>query len=325
MTHADEVSRNTSADPTTRHIPVMMAEVMAGLAVVPGSDVLDGTVGGGGHAAVILQASAPDGRLLGLDRDPGAVRRAGSRLAEFGTRAHLTRTPFDELDRAADDAGFTDFDGVLFDLGLSTDQLDEPSRGFSFSTGGPLDMRMDPDGATAATFVNDLPEGELADIIFNLGDEPRSRRIARAIVRARPVETTEALAHVVARSAGYRGGRTHPATRTFQALRMAVNDELPMLERALPRAIGRLRPEGRIVVISFHSIEDRAVKQAFRHFSATCVCPPGIPECRCDHTPSIRVVTRRPLVPTPAEIASNPRARSARLRVGERLAMPEVA
>ena len=309
-----------------RHEPVLLAEVLAGLAPTSGRDYLDGTVGGGGHAEAILEQSAPGGRLLGLDRDPAAVERASARLSRFGARARVVHARFDRLAEEADRAGFARFHGVLLDLGISSDQLDDPLRGLSFSADGPLDMRMDPStGPTAADLVNSMPESDLADLIFRLGEEPRSRRIARAVCRARPITTTRELASLVAGASGYRGGRTHPATRTFQALRLAVNEELDVLERALPLAVARLTAAGRIAVISFHSLEDRVVKQTFRRLASDCVCPPGIPECRCGHVASLEVITRRPITPTPEEVARNPRARSAKLRVAARLPETEAA
>jgi 16S rRNA (cytosine1402-N4)-methyltransferase len=302
------------------HEPVLLAEVLAGLAPTSGHDYLDGTIGSAGHAAAILEESSPSGRLLGLDRDPDAVSRATARLGRFGERARVVHARFDMLAQEADRAGFDLFHGVLLDLGISSDQLDDPDRGLSFAVDGPLDMRMDPTaGPTAADLVNTMAESDLADLIFRLGEEPRSRRIARAVFRSRPVHTTRELASIVAAASGYRGGRTHPATRTFQALRMAVNEELEVLERALPQAVDRLASAGRIAVISFHSLEDRLVKQTFRRLAADCICPPGVPECRCGHVASLEVITRRPITPTPEEVARNPRARSAKLRVAARL------
>ena len=303
-----------------RHTPVLAAETLRLLAVVPGGSYLDGTVGGGGHAALVLEESLPDGRLLGLDRDASAIARAKSRLAKFGSRAVLRQGSFSELDRHAKEAGFGQFNGLLFDLGISSDQLDDPNRGLSFGSDGPLDMRMDPTGpVTAADLVNGLQQDELADLIFTLGEEPRSRRIAAAIVRARPIWTTTELAAVVARGAGYRGGRTHPATRSFQALRIAVNDELMTLSTGLDLAVEAARPTGRIAVISFHSLEDRIVKTAFRERARDCICPPELPECRCSHTATLALITRKPVVPSAAEVAANPRSRSAKLRVAEKL------
>jgi 16S rRNA (cytosine1402-N4)-methyltransferase len=307
------------------HQPVLVSEVLEGLRVRAHGRYLDGTLGSAGHAAAILEQSAPDGRLLGLDKDPAAVARAVVRLAEFGDRAVLRVAPFEALDTVARAEGMGPFDGLLLDLGISSVQLDDPSRGFTFQAEGPLDMRIDPAGAqTAAELVNNLDEESLANLIFQFGEEPRSRRIARAIVAARPVASTSALAGVVARASGYPHGRTHPATRTFQALRIAVNDELGTLERTLPKAIEALAPHGRLAVITFHSLEDRIVKQTFRQAARDCICPPRLPECRCDHVASLKLVTRRPVSASPAELASNPRARSAKLRVAERVAPSEL-
>jgi 16S rRNA (cytosine1402-N4)-methyltransferase len=309
---------------TSAHVPVLRDEVLDALAVKAGGTYLDGTVGGGGHAGMILAASSPDGRLLGLDRDPAALARAGRRLAAYGTRSTLVHGSFADLERLADEHGFDRFDGVLLDLGFSSDQIEDAARGFSFGAAGPLDMRLDPTaGPTAADLVNELPQDELADLLYELGEERRSRRVARAIVAARPLETTAALAAVVARAVGGRPGGVHPATRTFQALRIAVNDELGALESALPQAVARLAPGGRLAVISFHSLEDRIVKQFLRRESAACICPPELPACRCEHEPTLRLVGRRAVRPGPAEVESNPRARSARLRVAERLRAPQ--
>jgi 16S rRNA (cytosine1402-N4)-methyltransferase len=302
------------------HRPVLLAEALEGMTVRPGGNYLDGTVGGAGHAQAILEASSPDGRLLGLDRDPDAVERAIQRCERFASRCSIVHGSFADLARHASEAGIAGFDGVLFDLGFSSDQLGDPRRGFSFSADGPLDMRLDPSsGLTAGDLVNRLTETELADTVYEYGEERRSRRIARAIVAARPLTSTRELADVVAAAAGRRSGRIHPATRTFQALRIAVNDELDALSRALPQAIDVLVPGGRLVAISFHSLEDRIVKHALREAARECVCPPELPECRCDHTVTLRLVTRRPIRASADEVRVNPRSRSARMRVAERL------
>jgi 16S rRNA (cytosine1402-N4)-methyltransferase len=309
-------------------MPVLYDVALAQLALDPGAHVVDGTLGGAGHAAGILQATSPDGRLLGLDRDPEAIDRARERLAPFGQRVILVQSSFRELEAVARTHHFAPADGVLLDLGLSSYQLAAPERGFSFVKDGPLDMRFDPgQGPTAADLVNQLPVEELANILYRYGEEKPSRRIARAIVAARPLKTTRELAEVIARALGggprrrsRRGGRRlHPATRSFQALRIAVNDELGALEAVLPQAVALLRPGGRLVVISFHSLEDRLVKRFFRRQAQDCVCAPEQPICTCQHQPTLRVVTRRPLRPDESEIARNPRARSARLRVAEKL------
>jgi 16S rRNA (cytosine1402-N4)-methyltransferase len=299
---------------------VLVEAVMRLLEVRPGALVLDATVGSAGHAARLLQAALPGGKLLALDQDPAAVDRASRALAEFGDRAVVVRGRFDDLAELASRAGFDAFDAALFDLGYSSDQMEDPRRGFSFRVEGPLDMRLDPaTRPTAAELVNSLAESELADLIYGFGEEPRSRRIARAIVRERPLHTTTELADIVARSSGYRRGRTHPATRTFQALRIAVNDELDVLARGIEAGIRSMKPGGRLGVISFHSLEDRIVKDALRTASRDCICPPELPECRCTHLATVRVVTRKPVVSEPDEVAANPRARSAKLRVAERL------
>jgi 16S rRNA (cytosine1402-N4)-methyltransferase len=290
------------------HLPVLPDEVLLWLQPRPGGTVLDATVGAGGHARAILDASAPDGRLLGLDVDADAVQLAGSALQPYGDRVRLLRRSFRHLPAALREAGLApegSLDGALFDLGVSSMQLDRPERGFAFSADGPLDMRLDPSaGEPASEVVNGLPEGELADVIFRYGEEPASRRIARAIVRRRaaaPFTSTADLARVVAAASGAPWRRTHPATRTFQALRIAVNDELGALEAALPAAVAALKPGGRLAVIAFHSLEDRIVK--------------GFLRGRED----LRVLTRKPVTAGPAEVAANPRSRSAKLRAAEKL------
>lgn len=295
------------------HVPVLYNEVLVGLQPKPGGFYVDGTVGAGGHAAGILERSSPDGRLLGLDRDPAALAVARAALARFGERVRLVQASYTELARYATEGSA---DGVLLDLGLSSLQLDDPARGFAFRYDGPLDMRYDPATTlTAAEIVNEWPVDELADLIYKYGEERHSRRIARAIVAARPLRTTGELAEVVARAIGGRRGerreKTHPATRTFQALRVAVNGELEALGTVLPLAIRVLKPGGRLAVISFHSLEDRIVKQFIRARSR--------PGEAANIMPDLREVTRKPVEPEEAEIAANPRARSARLRVAEKV------
>lgn len=310
------------ADRPPRHVPVLYNVVLSALRPAPGCHLLDGTVGAGGHAWGLLEASAPDGELLGLDRDPAALRIAAERLTPFGARVHLRQATFAELKAAIEAEGWDQVDGVLLDLGMSSMQVDDPQRGFSFQQDGPLDMRFDPFAPeTAADLVNNLQAGELADLLTRFGEEPRARRVAQAIVAARPINTTRELADVVARAAGYKGGRTHPATRTFQALRIAVNDELEAIEQGLEQAVGCLRPGGRLAVISFHSLEDRAVKRFMRRESSDCLCPPRQPACTCDHVASLKEITRSPIRPEDDEVRQNPRARSARLRIAERLGM----
>ncbi|HOC21305.1 MAG: 16S rRNA (cytosine(1402)-N(4))-methyltransferase RsmH [Chloroflexi bacterium] len=305
-----------------QHLSVLLAEVLTGLAVTSGGTYIDGTVGGGGHAAALLEASAPDGRLLGLDRDPQAVTRAQARLQPFGLRVRLIHESYAALEATAHREGFFPADGVLLDLGFSSYQIDDPQRGFAFRHEGPLDMRFDPTagGLTAAELVNDLPESELAALLWRYGEEPRSRAIARAIVAARPIHSTAQLAGVIVAATGRTGSRSlHPATRSFQALRIAVNGELEALETALPQAVNVLRAGGRLAVITFHSLEDRIVKRFFQQGVHPCICPPEAPVCTCGRQPTLRLITRKPLTPGAAELAANPRSRSAKLRVVEKI------
>jgi len=304
-----------------QHIPVLVDEVLQGLMVRSGGAYLDATVGGGGHAFVILEKSAPCGRLLGLDRDPEAAGRASGRLQGFGNRVRVVCASYVDLPAIAQREGFLPLDGILFDLGYSSWQINNPDRGFAFSKDGPLDMRFSPaeDGPTAADLLNQLPEQELVTLLRDYGEEPRSRKIARAIVNARPFATTTELARAIVDAVGGRSGPIHPATRTFQALRIAVNRELETVERVLPDAVDALKPGGRLAVIAFHSLEDRIVKRFLRQESRDCICPPELPVCQCDHKRSLRVLTRKPLTPTAAEIERNPRSRSAKLRVAEKI------
>src|SRR4051812_44178048 len=300
---------------------------MSTLAPAPGSLQIDATVGGGGHTERILEATDPDGRLLGLDADGAAIARVGQRLARFGDRAVLRQANFSDLAAVAPAAGFATVDGCLFDLGLSSFQLADAGRGFGFRTAGPLDMRFDASrGVPASELIATLDTAELTALFRRYGEEPFAPRIARAIVEARktaPISTADELAAIVERAAprtppGRR--RIHPATRVFQALRIAVNEELEALEAGLAAAVELLRPGGRLVVLSYHSLEDRIVKRFFQAERRGCVCPPDVPVCVCGHDPRLRLVTRPTLTPTAAEIDANPRARSARLRAAERLA-----
>jgi len=300
-----------------------VAEVLAQLAPREGGRYLDGTVGAGGHAAAILDAAAPSGQLLGLDRDPAALGIATRELARFGDRVVLTRANFAFLDDVAGAHGFVPVDGVLLDLGLSSIQLADEERGFSFRSRGPLDMRADPDGRIrAADIVNSWAEKDLRRVFAEYGEEPEAARVAGAIVRRRvkaPFEAADDLGRFVAGVKTRRPRGIDPATRVFQALRIAVNDELANLERALSAAMRVVRPGGRIVVISFHSLEDRIVKQFFARESRDCICPPHLPTCVCGHRAGLRALTRRPLRAASAEVDRNPRARSAALRAAERL------
>ena len=306
------------------HVPVLLDEVIDGLQVDAGGQpegrYVDATVGGGGHAAEILAASAPDGKLLGLDRDLAALEVAADRLDGYEGRFELVHTSFAHLKEVAEAHDFAPIDGILFDLGLSSLQLADDERGFSFMADGPLDMRFDRTsrGATAADLVNTLSAEALADILYEYGEETQSRRIARAIVEARPLHRTRDLVEVIEGAVGRRRGRLHPATLTFQALRIAVNEELEALKAALPQAVELLRGGGRLAVIAFHSLEDRIVKRFMRRESKDCICPRDLPICTCDHEASLDVITRKPIRPTEEEVAANPRSRSARLRIAER-------
>ncbi len=300
---------------TFDHIPVLRDEIVSLFATVPAGVVVDATVGGGGHAAAMLAAHRSL-RVLGLDRDPSALEAARARLAAFGDRATLVQAPFSSLESVVRGAGLTSLSGVLFDLGVSSPQLDRPERGFSFRRDGPLDMRMDPGrGVTAADLVNSLPEEALAALFRENGEGRLSGRIARAVVRARPLTSTGQLADVVAAAVPAAVRRKgHPARRVFQALRIAVNDELGQLAAALPFALEDLAPGGVCAVISYHSGEDRFTKATFADAAAGgCTCPPGLP-CVCGAAPRHRLLFRGARRPAPGEVASNPRSEAARLR-----------
>ncbi len=275
---------------------------------------VDGTLGAGGHARGILEASSPAGQLLGLDLDPRALEIARQHLQAFGSRAIIRQASYTTLQDQLWELGWTAVQGIVLDLGVSSMQLDQAERGFSFQKDGPLDMRFSPQQTTTAAYlVNHLPEDELAEIIWRFGEEQQSRRIARAIVLARPLQTTLQLAEVIRKAIGGRG-RLHPATLTFQALRIAVNAELQSIAQVLPQAVDALAPGGRLAVISFHSLEDRLVKQFFRRESRDCICPPQQPVCTCDHRARIIEIVRHPITAAEEEIQQNPRARSARLK-----------
>jgi 16S rRNA (cytosine1402-N4)-methyltransferase len=308
-------------DPRVTHDPVMLREVLAALDVRPGGRYVDCTVDGGGHAEAILGAAEPGGSLLGIDADPQAIAMSQERLTRFGDGVAIVQGNFRDLDKLCRERGFAPVNGILFDLGLSSHQL-ASARGFSFRVEAPLDMRFGPEEEpTASYWVNEATEEELADIIWRFGEERQSRRIARAIVNGRPLGTTTELAKAVEQAVGRRSGsQIHPATKTFQALRIAVNQELASLAEALPWAHGLLGFGSRLVVISYHSLEDRIVKQFIARESRDCVCPPSQPVCTCDHKATLRPVTRGAVTPSREEIAANPRSRSAKLRAAERLA-----
>jgi len=304
---------------TTIHTPALLNEVIQGLEVRPGRKYIDCTVGTGGHARVILEASSPDGTLLAIDQDPEAIEVSREVLKEYQDRVTLAQDSFSRLNLIASAYGFESVDGVLFDLGLSTLQLERSERGFSFQREGPLDMRMDPASEIdARRLVNELPEQQLVEIIARYGEEARARAIAREIVRQRPIGTTTELADIVARTKGRRG-KLHPATKTFQALRIAVNEELDALSAVLPQTLEVLAPGGRLAVITYHSLEDRMVKRFMVTESRDCICPPEVPVCQCGHQRALETLTRKPIRPSAAEISSNPRARSAKLRIARRV------
>lgn len=306
------------------HKSVLYDQILFYLRPRPGGKYIDGTVGAGGHAVGLLSSSEPDGEVLGLDRDAEAIAYCRQRLADFDRRATLVQANYSDMVEVASGHGFSEVDGILLDLGLSSRQLAKAERGFSFQSEGPLDMRFDArQGATAADLLNELDETELALILRRYGEISQSQRVARAIIEARPIRTTTQLVEVAERTMGKRrpGGarRIHPATRLFQALRIAVNDELGALERVLPDAVSLLRPGGRLAVISFHSLEDRIVKHFIRDQSRECSCPPEAPICTCETEPRLRMVTRKVVRPSEVELEANPRSRSARLRVAEKL------
>lgn len=301
------------------HNPVLVAETVEWLSVRPGRVYLDGTVGEGGHSAAILEATGPGGVVLGIDRDPRSVDAARRRLTGYGARARIVHGNYADMSDLAQQAGIDRVDGVLLDLGFSSRQVDAAGYGFSFQRDEPLDMRYDTAGPTAADLLNHADERELADVIYRYGEERRSRAVARAIVAARPITTTGRLASVVARALGGRRGSRHPATRTFQALRIAVNEELMHLQAGLDAVPRILEAGGRLVVISYHSLEDRLVKGWMDREAAHCICPPELPVCACEHEPTVRFVRRRVVRPSATETNNNPRSRSARLRAVERI------
>ncbi|MBV8855503.1 MAG: 16S rRNA (cytosine(1402)-N(4))-methyltransferase RsmH [Acidobacteria bacterium] len=311
--------------PEAPHRPVLLFEAVELLDPARGGLFVDATLGLGGHSEAILEAS-PDTRVLGIDRDREAIRLASERLARFGTRFRAAHSNFRDIKRVLAEAGETEASGVLADLGVSSLQFDTPERGFSFRHDAPLDMRMDASGGeeTAAELLERLPEEEIARVIYEYGEERKSRRIARWIVerreRGESVRTTGELAALVARAVGYkRGDRVHPATRTFQALRIAVNGELDGLDEFVETAVDLLQARGRLAVISFHSLEDRVVKRALRRLSGHCECGRRVPVCACGARRAVEVLTRRPVVPSEQELEENPRARSAKLRACSKL------
>ena len=302
------------------HQPVLYQEIIHALQPRRGGRYVDGTLGAGGHARGILEACAPDGQLLGLDVDPQALAVARETLAPHEQRLHLAQASYTSLSAQLKALGWDSVDGVLLDLGASSMQFDTPERGFSFQHDAPLDMRFGPQALqTAADIVNTYAEGELADVIYDYGEERNSRRIARAIVKARPLHTTRELVAVIEAVSPRRGDRLHPATRTFQALRIAVNDELASIREVLPQAVGCLSVGGRLAVISFHSLEDRIVKDFFREQSKDLVNPPYEQRYDVERKAIIKEVNRKPIQPSEEETKNNSRARSAKLRIAEKL------
>lgn len=310
------------------HKPVLLEPALRYLDPRPGGVYVDATVGGGGHSEQIAERIAPGGLLIAIDRDEAALAAASRRLGRFGNLVRFVHDNFARLSAILDELGIDAVDGILFDFGVSSPQLDRAERGFSYQLDAPLDMRMDRRSETdAAHLVNTLPEAELARILKEYGEERWAGRIARQIVRARsasPITTTGQLVDIVKSSipAAARRQGPHPAKRTFQALRIAVNRELDAIEEALPQAIASLRHGGRLVAISFHSLEDRIVKQALQEAENPCICPPDFPVCRCGRRPSVRILTRRAVAASEREKSENPRARSAKLRAAERVLLP---
>ena len=302
----------------SNHEPVMLEECITSLQIQPGGRYVDCTVGGGGHSAMILEHMSSDGRLIGVDADPDAIRRAREKLQKYGENVILVNDNFKNLATICAEHGFYPVNGILFDLGMSSLQLDGANRGFSFQHDAPLDMRFSPGQVlTAADIVNTYTEHELAQLLYTYGEERRSWQIARYIVEKRPLNTTLELALVVEQAVSGVRGKIHPATKTFQALRMAVNEELENLKIALDQALDLLGSGGRIVVISFHSLEDRLVKNRLRIEAMSCICPPELPVCMCGHIARYKIISKKAIRPSAAEVKVNPRSRSARMRVAE--------
>jgi 16S rRNA (cytosine1402-N4)-methyltransferase len=302
------------------HIPVLYHEIINALAPYSGGLYIDGTLGAGGHAMGILAASDPDGKLLGIDLDPQALVIANRHLSVFKDRVFVRQGTYVDMASFVKEIGWLFVDGIILDLGVSSIQLDTKERGFSFLYDAPLDMRFgDQTSFNAADLVNSLAENDLANIIWKYGEEKYSRKIARIICQNRPINTTFELANLVKKAYGNQYSQIHPATRTFQAIRIAVNQEMQAIESVVPQAIRLLKPGGKLAIISFHSLEDRIVKSIFRTESKDCICPPNQPICTCNHIKSIKEVNRKPIEASPEEITNNPRARSAKLRIAEKL------
>ncbi len=302
------------------HIPVLLQETVEALAVQPGGRYIDCTLGAGGHAAAILDQSTPGGQLLGIDADPEIIEIAKARLETYSNSTLLVNENFVNLEAICIKYDFLPVHGILFDLGLSSLQLNSHDRGFSFQHDAPLDMRLSPNQeVTVADIINTSSETELAHLIKTYGEESYSHQIAHRVVQERPINTTFQLVRTIEQAVGGRRGRLHPATKTFQALRIAVNHELEHLEAALKQAINLLGFEGRLVVISYHSLEDRIVKQLMQRESKDCICPPSVPTCVCGHKACLRLINKRVITPSPTEVHLNPRSRSAKLRAAEHI------
>ena len=302
------------------HVPVMVKEVIEALDVRPGKRYIDCTLGSGGHSLSILSNCLPGGELLGIDADPEAIALAQHNLYDYFESTIIINDNFYNLDQICRETGFSPVDGILFDLGLSSRQLESADRGFSFQRSGPLDMRFNPEEPlTAADIVNRMPESKLAKLLLIYGEEPHAYRIARNIVQNRPITDTAELAAVVVGAVGERFSRIHPATKTFQALRIAVNRELEHLTTALEQSISHLASGGRLVVISYHSLEDRIVKTFMLRETKACICPANIPQCTCHHQPALIIINKHPLTPTESEIERNLRSRSAKLRIAQKI------
>lgn len=305
---------------TPPHIPVLYHEIINALAPYSGGLYIDGTLGAGGHAMGILNVSTPLGKLLGLDLDPQALVIANQRLSIFKDRVFIRQGSYVDMASFVKEIGWFFVDGIILDLGVSSIQLDTKERGFSFLYDAPLDMRFgDQTSINAADLVNSLAENDLANIIWKYGEEKFSRKIARIICQNRPINTTFELANLVKKAYGNQHSQIHPATRTFQAIRISVNQEMQAIESVIPQAIRLLKPGGKLAIISFHSLEDRIVKSIFRKESKDCICPPDQPICTCKHFKSIKEINRKPIEASPDEITNNPRARSAKLRIAEKL------
>ena len=317
----DRTNQESQGDLEVSHRPVLLSESVHQLSLQEGGIYVDGTTGEGGHSEASLRAEPRVEAVLGIDRDPRSLETARTRLAGFGARFMPVPGNFADMADLAAARGITSVNGVLLDLGFSSRQVDNPGYGLSFQIDEPLDMRYDPHGhLTAAEIVNTYSERELGQLIRRYGEEPRGMRIAKAIVRERPIDTTGQLASIVGKTLGRRPGqRVNPATKTFQALRIAVNDELSNLEIGLDAAVGLLAPGGRLAVISYHSLEDRIVKSFFNREAASCVCPPELPVCACGQTPRLKIINRRVIKPSNEEVQQNPRSRSAKLRAAQRI------